>query len=254
MRSSIVMVYLIFLLSIAMLLSACLQLLQPREAQTGSSPETTAPELVFGKVNTFRDGFMEMKKIDEKYNTDFHKERLGKLVVDSRDMPAMEEDIYKLLEHITGTRNIDFEKVSHKRNKTETDLVLLFIATRLKMLESELYFQLGYKYGNAGLVGDGFFCSEQPYIFESLDAFNASVRKGLDASYYMDVMLTQTNEITHALVGIDEGKPEFYKIPFQTMGAQLRKNHNLVTKYCANQTGKDTYVMVENTDIDDKRE
>jgi hypothetical protein len=225
-------------------LSGCLSMLGPSD---GGEDEAGA-ELVFGDVETFRDAFEEMQKIDARYNTSFRKERLGAFVVLVEDIPKMQKDLFRLAEHVAGRKDIDFEAVSKRKGKAETDLALTFIAARIEMLESERYFQLGYKDGNAGLVGDGFFCSERPLILESLENFNQSIRHGINATYYIDVTLTQTKEVTHALIGVDEEKPEFYKAPFQQMGRQLAKNADLVARSCADQGAKDTYVVIDDGD------
>lgn len=239
--------------SLVLLLSGCLQLLHlPSEQDTTpvGEKETTArrSQLQFEEVKTFQDGFNEMAKIDEKYKAAFRRERLGTFVVDQQDILFMQEDLQLFVEHMKGTRDVDFEALSHDLNKTDVDLVLLFIAARIEMLESERHFQLGYRYGKAGLVGDGFFCSEKPFIEESLAAFNLSVRHGLNSTYYLDVLLSDINGTTpRALIGVDDKKPEFYKTPFQTMGVQLKKNVDLVRTGCMNATDKnDVYIAFEN--------
>ena len=234
---------------VAIALSGCLSLLDGNVNQSATQQKEkdmqSSRPLSFGNVKTFRDGFQEIKKIDEKYNADFHKEQLGKFIVDLQDIQAMQDDLHRLVEQITGNKQINFELLANKKEKTEIDLVLLFIAARLEMLESEKYFQFGYQHGNAGLVGDGFFCSEKPFIFDSLDNFNTSIVHGLNSTLYLDVLLTQTENITHALVGINDNKPQFYATPLQHMSDQLKKNKQMVLLSCTNQTGKDTYVIID---------
>jgi len=249
MRRSIIPVYILLLLSIAMLLPACLKLIQPirpPSPQQFEGPQKTPIE--FGDVKTFRDGYAEMKRIDDRYSTSFSKERLGKFVVSLDDILPMEDDLMTLAKQVSGKSYIDFEALAHEVDrssvKDEKGLVLVFIAARIEMLESERYFQLGYKDGNAGMVGDGFFCSERPVIFEAVENFNNSIKHGLNSTYYIDILLTGTKDITHDLVGVNEKRAEFYKAPFQDLASQLQRNINLVTRGCANQTGKDTYVEV----------
>lgn len=242
------------LFSVVMLLSGCLQLLRtsPSSEQEQAPEEKRVSDLQFGEVKTFQDGFNEMAKIDEKYKTTFRQERLGTFVVDQQDIVPMQRDLWRLVEHIKGTRDIDFEALSHDLNRTDVDLTLLFITARIEMLESERHFQLGYRFGNAGLVGDGFFCSERPFIIESIAAFNESVKHGLNSTYYLDALLSDLNGTTpRVLIGVDDKKPEFYKAPFQTMGAQLKKNMDLVRSSCLNATDEnDVYVTLENTQRD----
>ncbi|GEM_PF-5027446 len=243
-KTALMAAFSIILLSI--LLSGCLSLLSPRQSGVGANTTDAAP-LRFGEVKTFKDGFAEMRRIDERYHTDFHTERLGTFVVHQADILPMEGDLFRFIDHVAGTSAIDFERLSHKMDKTELDLLLLFASARIEMLESERYFQEGYQYGDTGLVGDGFYCSERPIISRSIDAFNASVRHGLNATYYLDVVLTDLNSapVTHRLIGIDDLQPEFYKAPFQTMAAQVRKNAALVSTNCANVTGEqDIYIAV----------
>jgi len=244
-RTALKIAFSIILLSI--LLSGCLSLLSPQSQEAGANTTDAAP-LRFGEVKTFKEGFEEMRRVDERYHTDFHTERLGTFVVHQADIPAMESDLFRFIDHVAGTHDIDFERLSHKMGKTELDLLLLFASARIEMLESERYFQEGYQYGDAGLTGDGFYCSERPIIFKSLDAFNASVRHGLNATYYIDVVLTDLDRapVTHRLIGIDDLRPEFYKAPFQTMAAQVRKNVELVSTNCVNATGQqDVYIAVD---------
>ncbi len=255
MRKTTTFIALGTLLLIVLLLSGCVQLLysKPGASDKEEAKDTlpSKPELAFGKVTSFREGFTEIKKIDAQYNANFRKESLGKFVVALEDIVPMEQDLLKLLRHVNGTPDVDIEALAHKRNKTEIDLVALFIGARLEMLESERYFNLGYKDGNAGLVGDGFFCSERPLIMESVEAFNASIRHGLNATYYLDVVLSISDawtNITRDLIGVDESKPTFYTTKFQDLSAQLRKNVKLVTTSCMNQTKKDVYVVIDQPD------
>lgn len=226
------------ILAVALLLVGCIKLGYKQEI------EETNSSIKFGKITNFEDGFNAVKQIDNYYNTNFRKEQIGKLVVALENIPDMQADLDRLARHITGKKYTDFEALTHNARKTEKELTLIFIAARYEMLESEKEFQLGYKNGNAGLVGDGFFCDEQPLIMESLDHFNQSIRHGLNATYFFDVLLTQTKEITHDFIGVNANKPPFYNTKFQDMFAQLKKNRNLVISNCANVT-KRTYVVIE---------
>ncbi len=218
----------LLILLVSSLFSACLPLLHKQEYQ---------------KEVLFRDNFMEVREIDEKYATDFREEGLGKVVVDLNSIDPMKEEILVLVEQITGTRYVDLEVLSKKKNKTETDLALLLLGIRLEMLDSEKYFQLGYQYGNKGLVGDGFFCDEKPFIDDATANFRRSLLHGLNVTYHMDILLTQTKNVTHDLIGVDENKPKFYETPLQTMFNQLRQNEDIVMRACANATDERQFYL-----------
>jgi hypothetical protein len=198
-------------------------------------------------IETFEQGFNEVVRIDQLHKANFRKEKLGGAIVPLERIPIMIEDLQRLRHHIDPMQR-DAEAVAKilGKDRTERDLAITFIDSRIEMLKSEEQLQLGYQFGNEGLLGDGFFCRERDLIFKSLGHFKKSVQHAKESSYLMDIMLTDTKEETWDLVGINDDRPKFYFSIWRDMEAQIHYNTRLFNKHCEGE-GKDSKVYVDMT-------
>jgi len=200
-------------------------------------------ELKFEEVTDFMSGYNEYMKIEKKHKANYKKEYLGGPLVPKERIKEFVKDIEILRTQVDPNR-VDFENITTKKPKTEMDFYLLFLGFRVTMLKGEFYFQEGYKHGAAGLVGDGFYCTEKPLILESLDNFDKGVQNTIKAQYYLDLVLTGLPDQTWDLIGVEENKPKIYDTPLNRMIDQLKANRNHITKYC-NGTDENKFITFE---------
>lgn len=241
---------LIALLCLLLIVGGCVDLTSPQEREDRA---TQTP--YFGDVDrsSFEEVFDASAKLDRKYGTDYHEEALGKFIVDKEDVKAMVMDLDRLIKHVDPSIDpvtYDADEIVNISigERSEKDLALLFLFARRAMLQSEWEFQLGYQYGYTGLVTSEFYCGQEEVIRESLDHFHNSIIAGLNANYYMDIVLTDSPEVTWRLIGVKDDKPEFYSSPLQNMAAQIRKNRDVLEAACRNAVGP-TKVIVDGLSI-----
>ncbi len=214
-------------LLIALLVSSCIELDYNKNITTTTKDDI---KIDFKKVETFEEGFEIMQQIDKKHKAVFKKEVLGGEVVKLENIEPIKADLMKFLEAMGA--DMDFVvNLENKTGRTEYDKVLLFIGARVEMLNAEEQLQLGYKYGNAGLVGDGFYCTEKEMILESTQHFEESIKHASLAQDYLDYILSGSEEIWE-LIGTNENKPAFYNSPLQEMMKQIGTNRKVVQKNC----------------------
>ena len=223
----------------ALFAAGCIQLDYDRE-KTASAGET---KIDFRKVETFREGFDIMQQIDSKHKANFKKEMLGGPVIKIENIGPMRADLMKFLEAMDSDMDTIIE-LKNNANRTESDIVVLFIGARLEMLNAQEEFLSGYKHGDAGLVGDGFFCTEKGMILESTQHFENSIRHAGIAQGYLDLILSGGEDITWEHIGVNENKPAFYDSPLHDMTKQIGMNRKIVAHNCPLGT-EQTYVIID---------
>lgn len=224
------------LILLLLLIPGCLKLGKPdlKHFSTKQSAADVSKPLNFGSVDSFEETYEGITMIDEKYNINFQQEALFGLMVKEEYIPLIKTDLDNLRKKLdpTGTEKSEsFFNIS-PRDRTEKQLGLLFIDARKKMIESQEQFHRGYSFGVQGLVGDGFYCREEPLITQSFEAFNLSAITAADAKYYFDELLTGSDAITWNLIGVGDKKPVFYFSPLELMWAQLKINRIILHEYC----------------------
>lgn len=237
---------LIALLCSLLIVGGCVDLTSPQERK-----ERAMQTPYFGDVDgsSFEDVFYASAKLDKKYWTDYHEEALGKFIVDKSDVEAMIMDLDRLITHLDSridptTYNADEIVNISIGERSEKDIALLFLFARRAMLQSEWEFQRGYQYGYTGLVTSEFYCGQEEVIRESLGHFHDSVVAGINANYYMDIVLTDNPDATWHLIGVKADKPKFYSSPLRDMSAQIAKNRDVLDAACGTAIGP-TKVIVE---------
>lgn len=226
-------------LLVALLTASCIEL----DYDKDKTPATVGDDKIdFKKVETFKEGFDIMQQIDKKHRADFKKEMLGGPLIKLENIGPFRTDLIKFLNAMDADQDTVIS-LKNKTGRTEADKVLLFIGARLEMLNAEEQFQWGYKYGNAGLVGDGFYCTEKEMILESTDHFEKAITHAASAQDYLDFILSGSEEIW-SLIGANEDKPAFYNSPLQEMMKQIGTNRKIVAKNCPLGTEK-TYITFD---------
>jgi hypothetical protein len=220
-------------------LTGCIQLEKEDSMAKGvdtneKSPVDLSKKISFDKVDTFEGTFKAIKEIDKKYQISFEQEGLFGVLVQKDLVPHILEDLERLKKTIDPRDSMDPEKIIEKdiTKRTEKELSFLLVIARIKMVESQAAFHKGYSQGLKGLVGDGFYCNEEPIMQESMQAFNQSAQFAADANHYLDELLTNTETKTWQFIGIDEEKPLFYYSPLEVMHSQLRVNRLILYEYC----------------------
>jgi len=199
-------------------------------------------EINFNGIETFAEGFAITEKIDEKYGASFKKEKIGGPLVKMENIEPMQIELDKFLTAMEADENTVM-MIRNKTGRTEQELLILFIAGRITMLEAEKEFQMGYKYGNAGLVGDGFYCTEKPMILESMQHFKNAIDYGFDAQGLFDLIQSGHEELW-VYIGVDENRPEFYDSPLKLMNEQIAENRDYLDENCP--TGKEKIYVTFN--------
>ena len=149
------------------------------------------------KQTSFEEGFKTLEKLDARYNTNYHNERLNKTMIDLEFTDPIIEDIEKWE-----------KKWTKEENTTDTRALLLFTNIRKNMITSQKFWRLGEEFGSVGRAGDGFRCNEEPFIINAAYYYNQSWVKGLDAQLKLDTLLYEYREVRRLreLVGIDNAK------------------------------------------------
>lgn len=202
--------------------------------QTKKKPADVTKQLDFGSVKTFEDVYDGIALIDQKYGISFKKEVLFGRMVNKDYIPSIKSDLNELRKKLdpAGTENVETYFSIFTPNRTEQQLGLLFIDARRKMIESQEKFHQAYSSGTQGLVGDGFSCREEPIILASITALNESAQLAVNAKYYFDELLTDSEDITWEYVGVNDDRPAFYNAPSEFMWAQLKVNRAILREYC----------------------
>ena len=147
---------------------------------------------------TFRQGFEDMKKIDNRYDINFHKEKLNGTMVNLE----LVNDVLQDLESLQ-------RKVQQKKGPEVQDVVGLLEA-RMEMIESQRYWILAKMIGPRGVTRDGFACSDAPYVREASLYYAQSWQHAIDAQRILDEILAR-NQATWEIIGTDQEKPDFYR-------------------------------------------
>lgn len=177
------------------------------------------------KELSFKEGFEEINKTDNKFNTNFHDERIKVTMVPLKDIDNLIEELKELRENIKKTKD-----------SPDKGALLDFINVRIFMLISEKNFQLAQEIGDIGLVGDeaGFRCSEVPYILEATAYYNKSRTYGIKALNGLDTILYEHREVKglQDIIGLNENKTWFYYSPFDEVKNIVRTNSESINKIC----------------------
>ncbi|MBI1970329.1 hypothetical protein HYS47_01135 [Candidatus Woesearchaeota archaeon] len=227
-----------------LLVPGCLQL-PPDDVQAAGNSL-----FVWNKVSSVPEMYRELVRHDQHYGVDFRTERLDKEVVNADIIDVVISDMDVLVRSLDSS-GISAEELALKVQKdfatpqeNEEDKILLLAHARKAMLESEKHWQQGYKYGDKGLVRDGFFCSEKEYITESLDHFYQAGHLGSRAQYYMDILLSSSPEENRLLLGIGSGKIKWYYSPIPDVLRNVIYERGLLEKHCSGENSSDVRVEV----------
>ncbi|MDO8642087.1 MAG: hypothetical protein Q7R76_00650 [Candidatus Woesearchaeota archaeon] len=229
----------LFLVLVPLLLSGCLKLYQHNGTSVYQTKDNATnidvnKPLNFGSLNTFEDMFGAIVLIDDKYGISFKQEALFGLMADEKLIPHIKRDLEDLRKKIDPVSSITPELVFALApdSRTPQQLGALLVDARMKMIESQEKFHLAYASGVQGLVGDGFYCREQPVLFASIDALNQSAKTAATAKYYLDELLTGNTNPAVPFVGVGDQKPVFYYSPNELIWDQLKVNKAIINEYC----------------------
>ncbi|MDO8556783.1 MAG: hypothetical protein Q7R96_06455 [Nanoarchaeota archaeon] len=169
---------------------------------------------------TFARGFKEMRAIDEKYNIDFHKEKLNGSMVRIDLVADVLKDL-KLLQ----------QKVNASVNGSEKQDVLDLLDARIAMIESERYWFLAKQIGPAGTTRDGFVCQDFPQVRDATSYLIQSWGAGVHAETLLDNILGR-NKATWDIIGTNKEKPKFYSSPLDDVADDIRWNIKNMKDVC----------------------
>lgn len=181
------------------------------------------------KTYTFEDTFKEIKKLDEKYNTNFKEESVP------QNIPINFKDIDSYLEELKSLREKIFSSIED--NPTEEERAsLIFIDARTLMLLSEKSYILGNIIGPIGLSTDaeGFKCSDSGHLINTAYYFNLSYNSGLEAFNNLEIILDKYRNVPEVwnLIGINEDKPTFLKSYLGKLKTDFTSNIKALEEFC----------------------
>lgn len=235
----------------------CLKLDTEKWTLDESEKNLYAP-LTFGSVNNFAEGFAEIQRIERKFEIDFKQEQLYKTMVREETIDLAIAEFKRLRKYIVDSNNLAVAEFTAEKilevpepDRTELQLILFFIDARVHMLKAQLNLHKGYKHGMRGLVGDGFFCLEKPFILDSLESFNESVAHAQKAHLYLDELLTATKEITWEHVGVRENKTAFYNSLIGETAKQVKVDNMVFWRNCKDEPA-DSKVYISMERVKDK--
>lgn len=170
----------------------------------------------------FEQGYTEVRKIDSRYGTVFHIEKLGGTMVPLEKIDPMVADVRALQ-----------DKVNRSQATEDKETLLLFVQARIHMLESERSFQEAVKFGEKGIVSDGFRCSESPTVEAASKLYQHSLQESGRAQNLLDAILQEPK--TRDFIGINENKPQFYDSPNRALMLEVQGAEELLEK-CRQET------------------
>lgn len=235
-NTALILLITALMLSVGIFSAGCAKLKEKIPLKIQEKPQIDVnKQLDFGKLETFNDVFDAVLMIDKKYQVDFKKEALFGALADINYIPYIKQDLAKLRKQLDPAESITTESIIKEftRNRTQKQLGILFVDARTEMIKSEEQFHKGYSKGTQGLVGDGFYCREEEMLLETINSFNTSVQQAKKVMYYFDELLTDSQEITWSLIGVEDAKPLFYYSPVADIKEQLTANRAAISQYCS---------------------
>ncbi|MBI2147323.1 hypothetical protein HYU19_02480 [Candidatus Woesearchaeota archaeon] len=227
-------------------LTGCLQLIHPPGSENSISGKG---DFSWNDVDSVEGVYHELVRQDQFYQVDYRVERLDKTIVSNAIVDSMLSDLDVLLRKLDD-KGIPAEQLAQDvqreygtPDESEQDKMLLFVHTRRLMLESEKEWQMGYGYGNTGLVRDGFKCIEKDIVNASLSHFFTAAKLAGSAQYYLDILLSSVPQQTAELIGINKNKIAWYTIPLQKIFSNIKYERSLLDKHCTG--GNTSNVMVK---------
>lgn len=177
---------------------------------------------------TFKEGFNEVVKLDEKYETSFKTEHIPDQLINFKHVDPFIVDLTKLREEVA---------LSADENPTnEKEALLLLIDARTLMLLSEKSYTMAKAIGPIGLADDedGFSCMESGYLINSAYYLNKSYGAGLQGYLFLDQLLgnNQFTPDVWDLVGINEEKPKFFYSRLGDIKLTVEKNLIALEEFC----------------------
>jgi hypothetical protein len=154
---------------------------------------------------SFEEVFNQVKFLDEKYNTDFKKEDLTRVIIDYQNIDPYLEELSSFRGKVVKTYN----------NPTDEEkAIITLIDARTLMLLSQKNYHQAKIYGGRGVVTDieGFSCSEAGYIINAAYYYNLTWASGVQAYITLDQLLDVYRDVPNVwdLVGINKDKPLFF--------------------------------------------
>ncbi len=177
---------------------------------------------------TFEEGFNEIVKLDEKYETSFKTEKLQSELINYKNIDPYLQDLTDLREQVI--------KSSEKEYNTEKGALLLFIDARALMLVSEKSSTLAQTIGPRAFAEgeEGFSCLDAGYLINGAYYTNQSYGAGLEAYLLLDRLLGnhQKTPGVWRLVGIDDEKPKFFYSELGKMKTTVERNIIALEQFC----------------------
>lgn len=177
---------------------------------------------------TFEEGFEEITKLDERYETSFKTEKLTTNLVNYKNVDPYVKDLGELREEVS----ISIDKTYSK----EKEALLLFIDARALMLLSQKSYIMAETIGPRGLAEgeQGFSCLDAGYLINGAYYINKSYGAGLEAYLLLDRLLGnyQTVPTVWKLVGVNEEKPKFFYSNLGGMKTTVDRNILALEEFC----------------------
>ena len=177
---------------------------------------------------TFEEGFNEIVKLDEKYETSLKTENIPNELINYKNVDPFVKDLTILREEVI---------LSADRNPTkEKDALLLLIDARTFMILSEKSYTTAIAIGPMGLSDDeeGFSCGEAGYLINGAYYLNKSYGAGLEAYLKLDKLLGH-NQFTPGvwdLVGVNDEKPRFFYSKLGDLKIKVARNLIALEEFC----------------------
>lgn len=173
----------------------------------------------------------EMAKLDGKYNTSWHGERLAVKMVPLDRIPGIVEDYTRLHKRVSAGVS--------EQNISKLDWIVLY---RISMLNSQRYYQETLAYGDAGIVSfyvkgldviinETINCSDKDAIVNTANLLSLAVQHANRANNVMDGVL-QDWQLAQEVIGVGQKRPEFYRSPLGVLSMQAKINNNAVRAAC----------------------
>ena len=178
------------------------------------------------KLQTFGGLYAEMKILDEKYQTDLHKERLGKDMIQPRFINGYVDHVDALSAAVNAS------------GSNETEVMDKFIEARRRMLVSQDYFHQALRFGTKGVVTTTFNCADVPTVLKATERYNQSFEIGRFAIPRLDLVLRKSNE-ARTLLGVNTQKMRWYVTTFGDIKHLVDTNLWLVDTLCVKRRHSD---------------
>ncbi|MFQ5620704.1 MAG: hypothetical protein ACE5FT_02585 [Candidatus Nanoarchaeia archaeon] len=189
---------------------------RPGEVMTPDTPQFITLEAPY----SFEEMFYEVRRLDQKFNTDFRNESLN-------GGPVMRMGAARqYLGYIDKLR----VQIANQTEPAEDKYIHYLLDAREAQLNSEIYFQQAMAIGKTGVFRSPESCEHEDDILRAAELFNLSRHHGGKALLNFDRTLALKS--TWSLVGVNENKPRFYDKVFKDMGELVEVNTQSVRKIC----------------------